>query len=1063
MNRAIRWFAENHVASNLLMALLILGGLFTLPGIKREVFPELDLDVISVSVEYPGAAPMEVEQAICVRIEEELQGLQGIKRIRATAAEAIGRVSIELLAGEDVRRRLDEIRTRVDAIDSFPEAAREPVVRQAEIRFQVLEVAVWGDVDEWTLKQMGEQARDEIASLPGITDVELVADRPYEIAIEVSEGDLRRYGITFDEVARAVQRSSLDLPGGSVKTEGREILLRTTGQAYRGSDFEDVVLVSRKDGTRLTLGDVAHVIDGFEESDQISRFDGERAVLVRVYRVGQQNALDISRQVKVYLESARDRLPMGVSYTLALDDSRFLRDRLATVTNNAKTGFALVLVVLALFLRLRLALWVCLGIPLSFLGALFLLPTFDVSINLISLVGFIVVLGIVVDDAIIVGENTLTEQSRLREPLPGAIAGAQGIATPVVFGVLTTIAAFAPMLWVPGPMGRIARVIPIVVCLCLFFSLLESLFVLPSHLGHGIELEREPRSRLGAHWRQLQDRIAAGLEHFTQVRYRAALERAIEFRYLTFATGVAVLMLTLGLLAGGWIKFVFQPNVEGDVTVAYVSMPQGTSASVTAEAVDQLARAAEEVAREIDPDGPSVFAHVFTSVGQQPYRLRQASGPAAFVKGRAQGSHLGQVRLEVVHSDQRSVTVTELTRRWRERTGSVPGAEELSFTSTIISAGAAVEVELSGTNLDELREAAAHYRTALAVYPGVLDLHDSVRGGKPELRLEILPSAEALGLSLEDLGRQVRQAFYGHEAQRIQRGRDDVRVMVRYPADQRRSLGDLENMRIRTADGSAVPFSAVARATLSEGFASIRRIDRRRVVTVTADIDPDLANANEILADFRARMLPELREKFPGLGVSFEGEQREQREFLSALFRGWVIALFVIYALLAVPLRSYLQPVIIMTAIPFGIVGAILGHLVMGHDFSMLSTIGFVALSGVVVNDSLILVDSVNRIRRDGADLGQALVAAAMGRFRAIMLTSLTTFAGLTPLLLETSVQARMLIPMGISLAFGVVFATLITLLLVPAIYLILEDLIQWCSRHWLPSRWIPEADAQIR
>ncbi|MCZ6463112.1 MAG: efflux RND transporter permease subunit, partial [Proteobacteria bacterium] len=496
MNGAIAWFARNHVAANLLMGLLVVGGLLSLPMIKREVFPQLNLDVVTVSVAYPGAAPAEVEAAICVRIEEQLQGLQGIKRIRSTASEGHGRVSVELLAGADVRRRVDEIRTRVDGIDTFPANAEKPVVKQADVRFPVLAVAVAGNVDEWTLKRLGETARDEIAALPDITDVELVSSRSFEISIEVSERALRRYGITFDDVAAAIRRSSLDLPGGTLRTTGGEILLRTVGQAYRGSEFEELLLLSRPDGTRLVLGDVANVVDGFEETDQVSRFDGKPAVLVQVYRVGQQSALEIADTVKRYLEEARERLPEGVSFTLTQNDARFLRGRLDTLVNNARSGFVLVILVLALFLRLRLALWVGLGIPVSFLGVLFLLPTVDVSINLISLMGFIVVLGIVVDDAIIVGENAHTEQVRCQKPLEGAIAGARGVAMPVVFGVLTTMVAFAPMLWVPGPMGRIARVIPIVVCLCLVFSLLESLFVLPAHLGHGTSVEASPRTRV---------------------------------------------------------------------------------------------------------------------------------------------------------------------------------------------------------------------------------------------------------------------------------------------------------------------------------------------------------------------------------------------------------------------------------------------------------------------------------------------------------------------------------------------------------------------------------------
>jgi len=1053
VRRTIAWFVENHVAANLLMALLVAGGLLTIPNIKQEVFPEIALPVVTVTVEYPGASPREVEEAICVRIEEELQGLPGIKRIRSNAAEGVGSVSAELLSGEDVRRRLDEIRSRVDGIDTFPDAARSPTILQADLRFQVLDVAVSGRVDERTLKRLGEQTRDELAALPGITDVELVAARPYEISIEVSEDALRRHGITFDEVARAVQRSSLDLPGGSLKTEGGEILLRTRGQAYRGGDFEEIVLMSRADGTRLTLGDVARVVDGFEETDQMLRFDGERAVLVQVYRVGEQSALQISETVQGYLAAASARLPEGVSLTLAQDDARFLRGRLDTLVRNARGGFALVLLVLALFLRLRLAFWVSLGVPLSFLGALWLMPMLDVSINLISLMGFIVVLGIVVDDAIIVGENTLTQQVRTGERLRGALLGAQGVAIPVVFGVLTTIAAFAPMLWVPGPMGRVVRVVPLVVCACLFFSLVESLFVLPAHLSQGRgALDPEPRTALARRWKRFQDAIAAGLRRFIETRYRPTLERALEWRYLTIAIGTATLLLTLGMLGGGWVKFVFQPDVEGDVTVAYLTMPQGTPASRTAEAVEHIAAAARSL--EAGPDGGeanadgALFAHVLTTVGQQPYKLKQATGPAAFAAARGTGSHLGEVQIEVVPAERREATVADITRMWRERVGPIVGAEDLAFTSTLISAGAPLDIELSGRDLTRLRDAAELVKERLAAFPGVIDLADSFRGGKQELELEILPAAEALGVTLEDLARQVRQAFYGHEAQRVQRGRDDVRVMVRYPADERRSLGDLENMRVRTANGTALPFATVAHATLEEGFSSISRVDRRRVVTVTADIDLAVANANEIRAELERGPLAEIAQHYPDIHFSFEGEQREQSDFLASLARGWLIALLAIYALLAIPLRSYLQPLVIMTAIPFGLVGAVWGHVLLGHDFSMFSVIGLVALSGVVVNDSLVLVDSVNHRRKQGDSLREALLGAGPGRFRAILLTSLTTFAGLTPLMLERSVQAQFLIPMAISLAFGVIFATAITLLLVPAGYLILDDLGGLLRRH---------------
>jgi multidrug efflux pump subunit AcrB len=979
--------------------------------------------------------------------------------MHASASEGRGSVSVELLAGEDPRVRMDEIRSRVDGIETFPEEVKRPVVSQADVRFQVLHVAVSGAVDEFTLKRLGQQARDEISALPGITDVELVATRPYEIQIEVSEESLRRHGITFDELASAVQRSSLDLPGGAIKTSSGEILIRTLGQAHTAQDFEQLVVLSRPDGTRLALGDVAEVVDGFEESNELTLFDGDPAVLVQVYRVGQQSALEIAETVSSYLERRRQTLPEGVHFTLAQNDARFLRGRLDTLLNNGWTGFLLVLLVLSLFLRLRLAMWVSLGVPISFLGALFLLPTADVSINLISLMAFIIVLGIVVDDAIIVGENVHTEQERSGDRMLGTIRGVQGVSTPVVFGVLTTIVAFAPMLFVPGPMGRVARVIPVVVCLCLVFSLIESLFILPAHLAHGAgdadDPDHEPTG-VNRAWRRFQDRIANALAEFTHNTYRPALERCLEWRYLTGAAGLAILLVTLGLLAGGWIKMVFQPEIESDVTVAYVHMPEGTPTAVTAAAVEQIADAARAVAEEEDArqraagrlgDDESVFSHFSTSVGRQPYRIKQASGPSSFASAGARGSHLGEVQIEVVDGELRDVSVSELTRRWRERTGEIVGAEELTFTASLISSAAPIQIELNGADLDRLRAAAKMVAEELAAYPGVLDIHDSFRSGKRELMLELKPSAEPLGLTVTDLGRQVRQAFYGQEVQRIQRGRDEVKVVVRYPLEERRSLEDLENMRIVTADGSAVPFSTVARASLGEGFAGIRRVDRRRVISVEADVDNGITNAGDVLAHFRETVLPEVQAIFPNVAFSFEGEQREQAEFLDSLARGWLIALLGIYGLLAIPLKSYAQPLIIMSAIPFGLVGAVWGHVAMGLSFSMFSLIGLVALSGVVVNDSLVLVDYVNRKRAEGVSLQESLVAAGTARLRAILLTSATTFAGLTPLLLEKGVQAQMLIPMAASLAFGVLFATVVCLILVPASYLILEDAVGGARR----------------
>lgn len=1034
MKGAIDWFARNSVAANLLMVLIMAGGLFTVFTVKREVFPEFSLDMISVRVPYRGAAPEEVEEGVCIRIEEAIQGLDGIKRITSTANEGAGSVMIELEADADVRKVLDEVKGRVDAIETFPEETEKPIIQELTNRQQVINVAVHGTVDEVSLKALAERTRDELSALPGITQVELANARPYEISIEVSETRLRRHGLTFDEVARAVRRSSLDMPGGSVKTDGGEFLLRTKGQAYRGHEFERLVLLTRSDGSHLQLGDVATVVDGFEDTDQFSRFQNEPALLISLYRTGDQGAIELSAAVHEYVEQARGRLPEGVSMTTVGDSVIILRDRLNLLVRNGLTGFVLVFIVLTLFLRFSLAFWVSLGIPISFLGALWLLPSFDVSINMMSLFAFIVVLGILVDDAIIVGENIYTHQLRHGDRLRGAIEGAHEVAVPVIFAVLTSVAAFVPMLVVPGIMGKMMIVIPLVVIPCLLFSLVESQLILPAHLSHG----RSGRSRVGE-GSGIRKRLDGGLRWFIDRVYRPSLERGIRLRYLTVAVGVAALLLTLGLVGGGWVRVVFMPPVDADYLSASVTMPQGTPVEVTEAAVRHMEAAAEEIRREVEAEtGRPLFKYVYSLVGSGAPRL---SGGMAPRPQAAAASHLGGIFIELTSADERGVGSVDVSNRWRERVGTIPDAVEVKFDAEMFMAGDAVNVQLTGPDIDELRAAGDAVKARLAEYAGVFEIADSFREGKQEVKLGIKPAAETLGLSLSDLGRQVRQAFYGEEAQRIQRGRDDVRVMIRYPEHERRSLGDLENMRIRTPEGREVPFSQVATVAPGRGYASISRVDRRQALNVTAAVDQSITTPGEVVADLDARVLPEVLTAFPNIRHTFEGQQNEFRDSTGGLMQGFMVALLLIYLLLAVPLRSYAQPLIIMSAIPFGLVGATWGHLIMGMDLSLLSMFGLVALAGVVVNDSLVMVHFINRYRRRGGGLAIAVREAGAARFRPILLTSLTTFFGLLPLMMEKSLQAQFLIPMAVSLAFGVIFSTFITLMLVPAGYIIIEDL----------------------
>lgn len=1089
MKGAIAWFADNHVAANLLLGLIVLSGFAAVIQMPQKSFPDVDVPIITVSVLYLGAAPEEVEQGVCIRIEEELEGVEGIQRLTSTANEGICTVVVELFENADKSLALDDVKNRVDSIDTLPEETEQPIVTLVTVVRSVMDIAITGPEDERTLKVIGQQVRDEIASLPDVTQVSLANTRPYEISIEVSEAALQRNGLTFSQVANAVRQGSLDLPGGSIKTNSGEVLLRTKGQAYWGREFEELPLLVRADGTRLYVRDVARVVDGFEDTDQQLRFDGKPAALVRVSRVGDQDILDITSAVKEYLEGAGSRLPEGVNLAIWNDNSKLLRDRLDTLLNSARQGFLMVLLLLALFLKPRLAFWVSVGVPVAFLGALFATFVAGLSIDAISLFGFILVLGILVDDAIVVGENVHSTQQRTGKMLEGAVLGTQQVSVPVIFGVLTTFAAFMPLLLTPGTFGQIFGVIATVVMCCLTFSLIESQLVLPAHLGHQevssragemgmlmipilaillLEVAWDLRSYLAAavavlsllwalhlvrvsdiaaEWLSIQqEKFAAGFEQLIQTRFRSLVGLAIDNRQITLALALTALMSCFGILASGRLPFSFFPPLASDQAIAQLTMPLGTSASVTNRAVLLLEEKAEELGEQLAREYPGrpPIIHILASVGDHPTSNSGGGPPGQGLAG-SSGGHLGEVTIQLTPSETRAVPTREVANRWRQLVGSIPDAEELKFNSSLFTVGNAIEIQLEGDDIDELKALAARLRARLAEYPGVIDITDSFRSGKQELKLDILPSGQALGLSLSSLARQVRQAFYGEEAQRIQRGRDDVRVMVRYTKEERRTLGSLEKMRVRTANGSEVPFATVAEAERGRGYSSIRRADRKRIVSVIADVDRTRITANEVLADLGAGPMQELMQDFPLITYRLEGEQAEQNEAFGSLIPTFGIALFVIFALLAVPLRSYTQPLIIMSVIPFALVGAIWGHMIakslgLVSGLAMMSVMGFIAASGVVVNSSLVLVHNVNARRLSGQSLREAVQNAAVSRCRPILLTSMTTFVGLMPLMFNRSVQAQFLVPMAVSLAFGVLFATMVTLLLVPACYMFLES-----------------------
>ena len=1044
MDGVIAWFARNPVAANLTMVFIVVGGLFATTSINQEIFPEMALDMVTVNVTYLGASPTEVEQAVSVRLEEAIQGLDGIKQVTSTASEGVASLVVELELGADLRKAVDDIKGNVDAIDTFPTEVERPVIREITTKFQVTHVAVWGDVDELSLRRWADQVRNDLSSLPGVSQVELLGARPYEISIEVSETALRRHGLTFDRVADAVRGASLDLPGGSVRTDAGEILLRTVGQVYQGTEFESLALLTSADGTYVRLGDVATVIDGFAETDQAARFNGVPAIVLQVFRSNQVNAPEVAATVNGYVERAPTFLPPGVSLTVWQDQASLLEHRLGLMVRNGLTGSALVFAFLAVFLRPRLAFWVGLGIPISFLGALMLMPSLDLSLNMMTLFGFLVVLGIVVDDAIIVGENIYTHQERHGDRLRGAIEGAQEVVVPVTFGVLTTVAAFLPIMLVQGMMGKFFAAVPMVVMCCLGFSLIESTLILPAHLAHSGRGHRgRPTGPNSGSER--------GMRWFTTTVYARVLDAGIRWRYLTVAGSTAVLLLTVGALLSGRVPFEFFAAPESDYVTADVALAPGAPIQMTQEVVARIEAGANQLAARYRerPSGARV-RHVYAAIGEQPFGSAQAE--AMMSGGIALGaSHVGEVTIEIESGPDRTLSGDEIAAQWRNLIGPLPGVEDLSFLASSFSPGMDLDIQFTGRDQATLESAAAEVQDHLGRYPGVYDVNDSARPGKQELRMRIKPAATLLGLSQRDLGQQVRQAFYGEEVQRIQRGRHDVRVMVRYPREGRQSIGDVDRMRIRTPDGADVPFTSVADVETGRGFSIIRRVDRQRAVNVTAAVGAETSTGS-VVSDLEAAVLPGILATHPGVAYSLAGMLAEQADSMEGLAQGFLLALLLIYTLLAIPLKSYIQPLVIMAAIPFGLVGAFWGHVIMGVPLTLISLFGLVALAGVVVNDSLLMIDFINRKRLDHADVTAAAREAGVARFRPILLTSLTTFAGLLPIIIDNDIQARSLVPMAISLAFGVVFATVITLILVPAGYVIVEDVRRRLTRRAQPT-----------
>ncbi|MFK7991401.1 MAG: efflux RND transporter permease subunit [Sandaracinaceae bacterium] len=1071
----LAYMAKNSVAANVVMLILIGGGLLMVPRITQEVFPQFELDLVLINVPYPGASPQEVEEGVVLPIEEAVRGVDGIQEARSTAQEGVGVVTLELLLGANPDRVLADVKSAVDRITSFPSDVEEPVVSRPAFTSEVISVVVYGDAEEDALRVLADRVREDLLADDRITTVELSGVRPLEISVEVPQANLRSYGLTLSDVSQSIRAASLDVPAGVLKTRQGEVLLRTTERRERGEEFRDIVVRSRPDGAQVTVDDLATVVDGFAEVDNAATYNGQRAVMVKVFRVGDQTPLELAGAVHEYIEEHESDLPPGVHYATWNDQSEIYRDRIDLLMRNAYMGLILVLICLGLFLEVRLAFWVTLGIPISFIGSMVILPFTDASINMISLFAFILTLGMVVDDAIVVGEAVFTKLSNGVPPMQAAVEGVKEVATPVIFAILTTCMAFAPLLFVPGVMGKFFMQIPIVVITVLLLSLVESLLVLPAHLAHldgtkkwlyGISivcLIALPVSyRMSGEWsfpllfitgasfiliiathstfiQRGQQRFSKLVEWLIQKTYSPVLKVALRFRYVTLATAVALMAAGIGLVAGGRVEWTFFPKIDSDLVVATLTMPVGTPPSETEAIQQHMVEQSRAAVAELAPNaGEDTVRGRFALLGATGIGGGGPSGGAS-----SSGGHITQVATFVVPSDQRPFTGRELSEAWREHVGDIPGVESLTFSSSTGGpSGAAIDFQLSHPNLQTLERAATQMAEGLASYSGVEDIDDGFAEGKEQLDFTLRPEARARGITEQMLARQLRDAFFGSEAVRQQRGRDEIRVYVRRPLAERTSVADVEELLIRTPEGGEIPLREAAQIHRGRSYTRIQRLDGRRRVNVTAETAFG-TNANRVQQQAQSELVPQLLRQYPGLRIGAGGQAKRQAETMQALGVGFLMALIGMFALLAVAFKSYSQPLIIVTALPFGFVGAVLGHLALGYDLSLMSMMGLVALSGVVVNDSLVLVSAVNDFKRDeGLTVHASVVAGGTRRFRPILLTSLTTFLGLTPMILETSVGARFLIPMAISLGFGVLFATFITLLLVPSLYMIIEDLV---------------------
>ena len=1024
----IAWFTRNHVAANLLMLIVMIGGLFSVSLINKEIFPTFGTNKITISSQYTGAAAADVEQGIIVKIEQAVDDIADVKRVTAIANQGTGIVTLELNNDADLDKILDEVKQRVDAITTFPAQMEPPLIQRSEFMSNVMFLSLYGELSDRQLKRYAQVVKDEIIQQTSATAVSVSGVKNDEIAIEISSQQLRNYNLTIEQIARALQQRSLDLPAGAIKAQDGDVLVRTTEQLYQGDQFANIVLRTNADGSRLRLSDIATITDGFVEQSVLNRFNQQRAAVIRISNLPNQDATLISQQISDYVTNKKAQLPAGIYIDQWADMSHYLEGRLNMMLSNMVYGGLLVFIILALFLEVRLAFWVILGLPFCFLGTLLFMPLemINISINLLSLFGFILVLGIVVDDAIVVGESVYSEVEQQGQSINTVIQGAKRVAIPATFGVLTTMAAFVPMLLSDTPRTEFFKAIGWVVILCLTFSLIESKLILPAHLA---------RSRLvqPRQWNnplmRVKLRFNQAVNRFIDVDYRRFISMAIVHRYNVLATFIGVLCLALALVFSGQLRWVFFPKLPSDYIQVLVEMNDSNSIANNIKVANQLEEALYQTYNEIyQQQGVHVVKHSFVN-------MRDSNDMFVLV--------------ELEKSESLPITSFDILAKWKSHIPPLIGVKTIAYEASIDRQKSDIQYSLQGENGEQLVQAATQLKQQLGGYQGVFNIEDDLSSPTQEINIKLTPIGKLLGLSVADLTNQVQHAFQGIEVQRILRNNEEVKVMVRYPRDERRSVGNLQNMKVILSDGSLVPFSEVATINFISALNSINRVDKCRTLVVSANVHKDKASPSEIYTIINNDYLPLLRQQYPTVKIQLDGQAKEERETKGSLIRDAVLALVAIFALMAIPLRSYSQPLIIMSVIPFGIIGAIAGHYFADISLNLLSVFGILALSGVVVNDSLVLVVFINRALAQGVPLYEAVTEAGCRRFRAIVLTSLTTFFGLAPILLETSLQAQIVIPMATSLAFGILFATVVTLILVPALYLILNDIKQGYRRFF--------------